>query len=97
MSARRVYPILIHVNGRLVNKVIIDSHYKQKHSESIDDKIILELVRQLDDGTFTPEVERDGFQYFKTDPILLNDVNYRLIWLMENTEIYIGVINAFRR
>ena len=51
----------------------------------------------LDGKTFTPEVENDGFQYFKTDPLELNGVRYRLIWLLEKNEIYIGVINAFRR
>ena len=55
------------------------------------------LVEMLDGKTFEPEAERDGFQYFKTDPLMLDEVNYRLIWLLEGDEIYIGVINAFRR
>jgi hypothetical protein len=78
-------------------RVIIDPHYEARHADSINDEVILNLVKMLDGKTFTPEVERDGFQYFKTDPLLLDDVNYRLIWLLENDEIYIGVVNAFRR
>lgn len=97
MSERRTYPVLININDRTILKVIIDSHYEIKHKESIDDITILKLVQTLDGKTFVPEVEKDGFMYFKTEPLLLNKKNYRLIWLLENDELYIGVINAFRR
>lgn len=97
MSQRRDYEISITVNSRAVTRVVIDPHYQLKHSDSIDDGVILSLVQMLDEKTFTPEAEKDGFQYFKTDPIALNGVNYRLIWLLEKNEIYVGVINAFRR
>ncbi len=97
MSERRDYKISITVNLRAITRVIIDPHYELKHGDSVDDEIILSLVQMLDGKTFTPEIERDGFQYFKTDPLSLNGVHYRLIWLLEEHEIYIGVINAFRR
>ena len=97
MSERRVYQIAITVNKRAITRVVIDPHYEVKHAESVNDELVLSLVRQLDGKTFTPEAERDGFQYFKTDPLILNEVSYRLIWLLENNDIYIGVINAFRR
>lgn len=97
MNKRRDYKISITVNSRAVTRVVIDPHYELKHGESVDDEIILNLVQLLDGKTFTPEVEREGFQYFKTDPLELNGVIYRLIWLLEKNEIYIGVINAFRR
>ena len=97
MNERRDYIISITVNSKAITRVIIDPHYELKHSESIDDDIILSLVQMLDGKTFTPEAERDGFEYFKTDPLSLHSVNYRLIWLMDKNEIYIGVINAFRR
>ncbi len=97
MSQRRDYEISITVNARAVTRVVIDPHYELKHSDSVDDGIVLGLVQMLDGKTFTPEAEKDGFQYFKTDPIALNGVSYRLIWLLEKNEIYIGVINAFRR
>ncbi len=97
MYERRDYGISITVNSRSVTRVVIDPHYELKHSDSVDDETILNLVQLLDGKTFTPEAERDGFQYFKTDPLELNSVNYRLIWLLEKNEIYIGVINAFRR
>ncbi len=97
MSERRDYQISITVNNRAVTRVVIDPHYEVKHADSVDDEIILSLVNMLDGKVFTPEAERDGFQYFKTDPLDLNGVSYRLIWLLEKNEIYIGVINAFRR
>lgn len=97
MNERRSYPILITVNDRPIHKVVIDSHYEVKHKESINDATILDLVQMLDGKTFVPEVEKDDFLYFKTEPLSLNGLNYRLVWLLENDEIYIGVINAFRR
>ena len=97
MAERRDYSISITVNGRAISRVVIDAHYEIKHGESIDDEVILRLVALLDGKLFTPEMERDGFQYFKTDPLTLDGASYRLIWLLENNEIYIGVVNAFRR
>ncbi len=97
MNERRDYKISITVNSRAVTRVIIDPHYELKHGDSVDDEVILSLVQMLDGKTFAPEAENDGFQYFKTDPLTLNGVNYRLIWLLEENEIYIGVVNAFRR
>jgi len=97
MNERRDYKISITVNSRAITRVVIDPHYELKHSDSVDDEVILSLVQMLDGKIFTPEAERDGFQYFKTDPLVLNGVSYRLIWLLKKNEIYIGVINAFRR
>ena len=97
MTKRRDYKISITVNSRDVTRVVIDPHYELKHGDSVDDEVILSLVQLLDGKTFTPEAEKDGFQYFKTDPLIMNEVSYRLIWLLEKDEIYIGVINAFRR
>ncbi|MBP9707281.1 MAG: hypothetical protein KBD78_06520 [Oligoflexales bacterium] len=97
MNERRDYKISITVNSRAINRVVIDPHYEFKHGDSVNDEIILSLIQMLDGKTFTPEAERDGFQYFKTDPLELSGVSYRLIWLLERSEIYIGVVNAFRR
>ncbi len=97
MGKRRDYKISITINSKAIHRVVIDPHYEVKHSDSVDDQIILSLVRLLDGKTFAPDAEEDGFQYFKTDPLTLNGVNYRIIWLLEKNEIYIGVVNAFRR
>ena len=97
MDKRRDYPISIKVNNKAIARVVIDSHYEAKHKDSVDDQIILKLVKLLDGKTFTPEAEKDGFLYFKTDPLTLDGLSYRLIWRLEGSEIYIGVINTFRR
>lgn len=97
MNERRDYTISITVNSRAITRVIIDPHYELKHADSVDDEIILSLVQMLDGKSFSPEAESDGFQYFKIDPLTFNGINYRLIWLLEEHEIYIGVVNAFRR
>jgi len=52
LSKRREYLAKITVNGRKINKVIIDPHYQLKHSGVITDKLILELVKLLDKGPF---------------------------------------------
>lgn len=77
--------------------MIIDPHYQLKHALSVDDKIILELVKLLDGGVF-PVVDSDGqFDYFVTDRLILRNKAYKLIWLIERNKIYIGIVNAYRR
>ena len=97
MDNRRSYPISIMVNDRPINEVIIDPHYEEKHSESISDEVILALVRKLDGRIFDPDDMDDEFQYFKTEPIELDGKNYRLVWLLKENSLFIGVVNAFRR
>jgi hypothetical protein len=95
--SRREYIISITVNEILITKVIIDPHYEEKHSESINDEIILNLVKTLDGQNFEPDDEKSPYSYFVTDGIVFNEKAYKLIWLLEDHEIYIGVINAYRR
>lgn len=95
--SRREYAINIAVNEVLITKVIIDPHYEEKHSESVNDEIIVNLVKTLDGQNFEPDDEKPPYSYFVTDGIVLNDKAYKLIWLLEDHEIYIGVINAHRR
>lgn len=94
---RRSYPIQITVNGRLIVEVIIDPHYEAKHSGSIDDRLILDLVSVLDGKFYRAEMTKAGFQYFVADPLEFRGVTYRLVWLLEDDKLYIGVVNAFRR
>ena len=75
--------------------MIIDSHYEAKHGDSIDDQLILRLVKKLD-GRLELPVEQDSeFNYFAT-LLELDGKQYRLIWLLEEEAIYVGVINAYR-
>jgi len=94
---RREYDISITVNERLITKVVIDPHYEIKHSDSISDKVILELVKLLDGGIFPWQERNKAYEYFVTDGLRLNEKLYKLVWLLEDDELYIGVVNAYRR
>ncbi len=94
---RRDYRLSITVNGRQILKVVIDPHYELKHSDSISDEVILELVKLLDGGTFPLQEYSGQFEYYVTDELRLNERLYKLVWLLEENELYIGVVNAHRR
>ena len=93
---RREYDISIVFNGVRIKKVIIDPHFEKKHSDSINDEIILQLVKLLDGEIFEPREENPPFSYF-AEELTFNEKLYRLVWLLEDNQIYIGVVNAYRR
>ncbi len=95
--SRRHYKVNMTINNRPIKHVVIDPHYELKHAASINDDLILELVHLLNGGDFSPEAVSKGFEYYTTDKLLLKEKSYRLIWLLEHDQIYIGVINAYRR
>lgn len=97
MVQRREYKISIRFNFIEVKTVIIDPHYEEKHAESVSDEIILELVQKLDGNVMVPEDVNGPYSYFAEDKMELNGKFYKLIWLLEENQIYIGVINAYRR
>ncbi len=93
---RRNYKIdSILINGKSYSEVIIDSHYELKHSKEVNDELILSLVQRLNGKRELPVDVKDGFNYYVTI-IDLGSKTYRLIWLLEDNAIYIGVVNAFR-
>ena len=94
---RREYNLQLVINDRHLNKVIIDPHYQLKHSESINDEIILELVQKLDGNFFEPDAIAFPYLYFVTDQIERKGKLYKLIWLLEEDQLYIGIVNAYRR
>jgi hypothetical protein len=93
---RRIYVIEpIKVNNVEVTEVVIDPHYEKKHSDTINDRLILKLVKLLNGRQEAPQAEGNRYSYFAT-LIELSGKNYRLIWLQEEGTIYVGVINAYR-
>ncbi len=94
---RREYDISITINELRIKKVIIDPHYELKHAESISDEIILKLVHTLDGQVVEAEDVSPPYSYFSRDGISLEGKLYKLVWLLEDDQIYIGIVNAYRR
>lgn len=89
----KIDPIL--VNNIIYTEVIIDPHYEEKHSDHINDELILKLVEKLNGRFELPVDSEDNFKYYVTI-LYLDSKSYRLIWLIEDQKIYIGIVNAFR-
>ena len=96
--SRRTHFMKVNINGCQFEQVIIDPHYEEKHSASISDEIILALVKQLDGKFFCPtDQDNNGFKYFVNDRLELDKKFYKLIWLLHATELFVGIVNAYRR
>lgn len=96
MSKRRTYPADLVINGRPIQEIVIDPHYETKHDD-INDALILELVYSLNGREFQAD-SRDGeWEYFMLDRIDHQSKQYRLVWCLRDTCLFIGVVNCFRR
>lgn len=93
---RRTYALkkAITVNGLLVTEIIIDPHV-DKHKDHITDELITSLVMLLDGKNFAPTAEKGEFSYFLSR-VLFETKVYRLVWLQEENQFYVGVITAFK-
>lgn len=89
------YPLKLTVNGRSVTRVLIDQHYKVKHPE-LSDPVILDLVLELDGKFLDVAAVRGSFEYFRAEPVVLDDKPYRVVFLLCIGEDFLGVVNAFR-
>jgi hypothetical protein len=83
------------INGVRVTQVVIDPHFEKKHSASVNDELIIKLVLKLDGRKELAETKSGRYSYFAT-LIELSSRRYRLIWLLEDHAVYVGVINAYR-
>jgi hypothetical protein len=83
----------IWINGVYIQRVVIDQHVR-KHKD-IDDLLILNLARQLDGIKEKPEATENGFSYF-ANKFVVHNKQYKLVWLLEENKVYIGVVTAYR-
>ena len=93
---RREFEVDIMFNDTRIKKVIIDPHYEKKHASSMNDALILQLVQKIDGLLIYAELIKWPYGYF-SEEIRFNGKLYKLIWLLEDQQNYIGVINAYRR
>lgn len=92
---RREYQVSdIMVNGVIISKVIIDPHV-DKHTDHIDDELILELVRHLHLDKRIPVSVKSQYSYFATK-IKHDGKWYKMVWLLEKDQLYVGVITVYR-
>lgn len=94
---RREYKINLLINRRRITKAVIDPHYEVRHKDSITDKIILDLLLKLDNRLFSPVKTHDGFEYYVEDKVKHKGNLYKLVWLLQDDEVFIGVLNCYRR
>src|ERR1700747_199400 len=95
---QREYFLRLTINGRTLNRVLVDSHYEAKHSDTVNDTVILELVKKLNGRTFQEEsITSAGWEIYVNDPWYLDGKPYRIIWCLHPDESCLGVINVFRR
>lgn len=90
---REVHRLNLTINKKNINKVIIDEHYKEKHPD-IKVETILKLVKLLDGKRYTGG-KTGPFSYFKSEMELKQKL-YRLVWMLEDDKLYVGVVNVFR-
>ena len=62
MAVQRTYKIKpIFVNGIKITQVVIDSHYEEKHRDSMSDDLILKSVVELDGRRELPDTKTDRY------------------------------------
>ena len=63
-EGRRVYPLELMINGRELNQLIIDPHYKIKHGDYMNDKIIYNFALGLNNRKVIIEDRKKPYEYF---------------------------------
>ena len=92
---RPEYLLNLIINDRKISRVLIDQHYRENHRD-LSDEIILELLEKLNNQSFPVEMIRGEFEYFRAEPVILNQKAFRMILLLPVGDDFLGVVNAFR-
>lgn len=96
LRERKEYALRCVFNDRAFNRVVVDPHYLERHSNSVDDHLILNLVKALSGQRHQPISRQEDSEFFKIEPVRWQGKCYRLIVTICDGEAFIGVINAFR-
>lgn len=83
----------ISINGKSINRIVIDDHIN-KHPD-ISHDVIIDLVRLLDGTEHIPDDIKENYEYF-VSRLELNAKTYKLVWLIESGQFYIGIITMHR-
>ncbi len=86
------------INGVRYRQVEICRHYEEKHSNDINDSLILELIAELEGLYLSLDAERIVGQrklsYFAANVAHEKSV-YRLVWRVVRGRIKLLVVNCF--
>ena len=97
-EGRRVYPCDLVINKQRLLRLIIDPHYEKGHGSYVNDKLIWELVQQLNNRTLFPDPPKrpSAYQYFTIEDIQHDNESYCLVWCWKKTsKKYIGIVNCY--
>ncbi len=92
----RRYELVVEFNSKQFGELWIDPHYEEKHRDSINDQLILELVKKVDGWLMTLSCEVRGYEFYEAEGVYEGKV-YRLILVIPPDGEYLGVRNAYRR
>lgn len=92
----RRYEIKLNVDGIHYTELWIDPHYEDQSKDSINDQLILELVKEVDGWLITFNSEVGGYRFYEADGNYQSKV-YRLILVIPPDKSYLGIRNAYRR
>ena len=85
----------ISVNGIEFQRVLIDwKHISARHPD-IHKSLVLTAADQLNGKHFVPDKTKHPYQYF-VSMLSIERKSYRLIWLIEKNNDYLGIINLYR-
>lgn len=93
--SRKKFDVILTFNGKRRYPLIIDSHFKESHPE-MSYEVIVQLVKTLDGAFFEPQEVKGEWHYYAIEPVFMDELPYRLILVTHETELYLGVVNAFR-
>lgn len=94
----KLYSKKLRINGRPYRQVEICRHYEEKHSDYLNDDLILVLVDQLDGIYLDADAKKKGggktLTYFAAD-VDHEGSMYRLVWRVTLGRFRLLVVNCY--